>query len=140
MKATRRLAAAEFEAVRPLLTHLAAPRIAAARSVLVDGQSMQAVATAHGWAARSTVLDCVDAVWKVLSAYREAQAAEARAGVLLPPGWEQVTLVAPSALIARFRNEIAAAAGVPPASVPAPAMAERKRGAGKSSKELKPAR
>lgn len=116
MKATRRLAAAEFDAVRPLLTRIAEPRIAAARSVLVDGQSMQAVATAHGWASRNTVLECVNAVWKAFIAYREAQSAEARAGVLLPPGWEQVTLVAPSALIARFRSEIAEVASAGPAT------------------------
>ena len=34
----------------------------------------------------------------------------ANAGALLPPGWEQVTLIAPVNLIGKFRREIAEAA------------------------------
>ncbi|GJJ05663.1 hypothetical protein RugamoR64_62010 [Duganella rhizosphaerae] len=39
--------------------------------------------------------------------YHEAQRATAHAGLLVPPGWEVVTLVAPSALVTKFRAEIA---------------------------------
>ena len=109
MKASRRMTAAEFDAVRPLLK-ISEDRISAARAVLVDGQTLQATATRFGWTSRNTVFECVNAVWKVSEKYRAAQAAAARAATLLPPGWEQVTLIAPSALIARFRLEIAEAA------------------------------
>jgi hypothetical protein len=109
MKASRRMTAAEFDAVRPLLK-ISEDRISAARAVLVDGQTLQGTATRFGWASRNTVFECVNAVWKASEKYRAAQAAAARAATLLPPGWEQVTLIAPSALIARFRLEIAEAA------------------------------
>ena len=109
MKASRRMTAAAFDAVRPLLK-ISEDRISAARAVLVDGQTLQATATRFGWTSRNTVFECVNAVWKVSEKYRAAQAAAARAATLLPPGWEQVTLIAPSALIARFRLEIAEAA------------------------------
>jgi len=82
----RRLSAAEFDTVRPLLK-ISDDRITAARAHLVDGLTMQAVG--------------------------ESQKAAAHAAGELPEGWEQVTLVAPSHLIEKFRYEIAQAAPKP---------------------------
>lgn len=109
MKASRRMTGAEFDAVRPLLK-IAEDRIAAARAVLVDGQTLQGTATRFGWTSRNTVFECVNAVWKAFEKYHESQSAAARSAALLPPGWEQVTLIAPSSLIAKFRLEISEAA------------------------------
>ncbi len=109
----RRITAAEFEAVRPLLQHISQDRIDAARAALVDGTAHQTIATPHGWT-RQAVNDAVTAVWKVLQDYRAGQSKSANVGLLLPPGWEQVTLIAPTALIEKFRAEIAAhAVGIP---------------------------
>lgn len=123
MKATRRMTGAEFDAVRPLL-RIAEDRIAAARAVLVDGQTLQGTATRFGWASRNTVHECVNAVWKAFERYHESQAAAARSSALLPPGWEQVTLIAPSSLIAKFRLEISEA--VKDAPVPKPKRLAKK--------------
>jgi hypothetical protein len=107
MPVKRRVTAAEFDAARSLL-NISAERIEAARAAMVEGKTLQAAADRYGWA-RQSVGDSVNVVWKALERYREAQKAQASAGVLLPPGWEQVTLIAPSELIEKFRAEIAKA-------------------------------
>lgn len=48
------------------------------------------------------------------------------AGALLPPGWEQVTLIAPSHLIAKFRGEIAQASPQPESKKTAAPRTKRK--------------
>lgn len=111
MRAKRRMTAAEFEAVRPLL-NISDDRIKAARLALVDGQTLQAVGDQFGWS-RQAVGDAVSVVWKKLEDYHESQRVAANAGALLPPGWEQVTLIAPIHLIAKFRSEIAQASPPP---------------------------
>lgn len=105
----RRVTGAEFDAVRPLL-RISEDRIEAARAALVDGLAHQSIATPHGWT-RQAVNDAVTVVWKTLQAFREAQGKSTNAGVLLPPGWTQVTLVSPTFLIDKFRAEIAAYVG-----------------------------
>jgi hypothetical protein len=105
MRQKRRMTAAEFEAVRPLLK-ISDERIKAARAALVDGATLQSVAEIYGWS-RQAVGDAVNAVWRAFDLYHESQRAAANAGALMPPGWEQVTLIAPSSLIAKFRAEIA---------------------------------
>jgi hypothetical protein len=102
----RRITAVEFEAIRPLLQHISQERVEAARAALVDGTVHQVIAAPHGWT-RQAVNDAVTAVWKILQGYREGQSKSSNLGLLLPPGWEQVTLIAPSALIAKFRADIA---------------------------------
>jgi hypothetical protein len=72
MPAKRKMSAADFEAARPLLK-IAEARIEAARAVLVDGKTLQAVATAHGWKARQTVSDCVDAVCEAFTRWQQSQ-------------------------------------------------------------------
>ncbi len=101
----RRMTAAEFEAVQPLL-HISQDRIDAARAALVDGRTHQAIAAPHGWT-RQAVNDAVTVVWNVLRDYRVAQSKSENSGLLLPPGWEKITLIAPTALIEKFRAEIA---------------------------------
>lgn len=105
MRAKRRMTGAEFEAVRPLLK-ISPNRIEAARSALVDGLTLKAVGEHYGWS-KQAVGDAVSVVWRTLENYHAAQSAAANAGALLPPGWEQVTLIAPRHLIAKFRGEIA---------------------------------
>lgn len=103
---TRRMTATDFEAIRPLLPNIREDRCEAAREVLVDSVTVVAVAKKYGWS-RQAVNTLVNIFLDALSRYYEAQRATANAGVLLPPGWEQVTLIAPSQLINKFRAEIA---------------------------------
>lgn len=111
MRSKRRMTAAEFEAVRPLL-NISDDRVTAARAVLVDSLTYQAVGDQFGWT-RQAVGDAVGIVWRTLERYHESQKATANAGLSLPDGWEQVTLIAPSYLIPKFRGEIAEATQQP---------------------------
>jgi hypothetical protein len=101
------MTAVEFDAVKPLL-NISDERIAAARQALVDGRTLRAVGEQFGWS-RQAVGDAIDVVWKTRQNYREAQRVAANADALLSPGWEQVTLIAPTHLITKFRAEIAQA-------------------------------
>lgn len=111
MRSKRRMTAAEFEALRPLL-NISDDRVTAARAVLVDSLTYQAVGDQFGWT-RQAVGDAVGIVWRTLERYHESQKATANAGLSLPDGWEQVTLIAPSYLIPKFRGEIAEATQQP---------------------------
>jgi hypothetical protein len=111
MRSKKRMTAAEFEALRPLLK-ISSDRMAAARAVLVDGLTYQAVGDQFGWT-RQAAGDAVNIVWRTLQRYHESQKATANAGMSLPDGWEQVTLIAPSYLIPKFRGEIAEATQQP---------------------------
>lgn len=99
------MSGSEFEAIVPLL-NISENRMKASRMALVDGQTLQSVANIFGWT-RQAVGDAVDVVWRTFERYRESQRAAANAGTQLPPGWEKVTLIAPSHLITKFRAEIA---------------------------------
>ncbi|BCF95405.1 TrfB-related DNA-binding protein [Paraburkholderia largidicola] len=74
MPAKRKMSAPDFEAVRPML-NISPARIDAARAVLVDGKTLQAVATANGWKARQTVSDCVDVVFDAYEKWKQGQEA-----------------------------------------------------------------
>lgn len=124
MRLKRRMTAAEFDAVRPLL-NISDDRIEAARLALVEGRTLQIVGDQFGWS-RQAVGDAVSVVWKKLEDYRESQRVAANAGALLPPGWEQVTLIAPSHLITKFRGEIALASPPPERKKPAAPRTKRR--------------
>lgn len=104
----RRMSAHEFDPLVPLLD-ISNDRIAAARAVLVDNQTLEMAATPYGWT-RQAVNSAIVIVLRTRERFLEAQAISA--GALLPPGWELVTLVAPSDLVAKFKEEITAAATV----------------------------
>lgn len=107
------MTAVEFEAVRPLLKKMSADRIEAAHAALVDGETLQAMGDRFGWS-RQSVDDAVRKVWRALENYNESQRAAAEAvAASLPRGWEQVTLIAPRRLIAKFLGEIAQASRQP---------------------------
>ena len=107
------MTAVEFEAVRPLLKKMSADRIEAAHAALVNGETLQAMGDRFGWS-RQAVNDAVRKVWRALENYNESQRAAADAvAASLPRGWEQVTLIAPRRLIAKFRGEIAQASRLP---------------------------
>lgn len=108
----KRITATEFESVLPLL-NMTESRIAAARSALVDGETFQAVGDRLG-CTRQAIYDAVGTVWRVWEKYleaqrtQEAQRTDANAElVIMPPGWEKVTLIAPTHLITKFKTEIA---------------------------------
>lgn len=106
----RRLTQAEFDAIKPFLTTINENRQKAAEMYLVHGHTYQQAAEPFNWT-RQAVFDSVNKVWEKHQEYKAAQTIESRAtsGILLPPGWERVTLIAPSSLIASFREKIAEA-------------------------------
>jgi hypothetical protein len=97
MPAKRKMSAPEFEAVRPLLPNIAPARIEAARAVLVEGKTLQAVADAHGWKARQTVSDCVNVVCEAHARWMQSQ--EAAAQFQAPPLATTAETPAPESLI-----------------------------------------
>jgi hypothetical protein len=115
----RRMSLQEFEAVLPLIKKISDQRREAAKAALVDGMSLATVAEAFGWS-RQAVNDAIGQVWAARERYHESQRANAQASVLLPPGWEQVTLIAPSHMIERFRADIAKTSTEAPEPQPEP--------------------
>lgn len=105
VRTKRRLTQTEFNAVKPFLT-ISENRQAAAESFLVHGLTYEAAAKPFDWT-RQAVFDAVKQVWKKHLDLKTAQSIESNEGLLLPPGWEKVTLIAPSCLIAKFREDIA---------------------------------
>lgn len=111
----RRMSAHEFDPLVPLLD-ISEERISAARAVLVDDKTLEMAAVPYGWT-RQSVNDAIGKVWRTRERFIEAQTISA--GAILPPGWELVTLAAPTRLVEKFRAEIAAdAASVPPVATP----------------------
>lgn len=99
-KKQQRLTKEEFDALRPFL-NTSEDRIQAAYSCMVDGLTYAEAAKPFGWS-RQSVYDVVQRVWKAQAAYLESQAMN----LIMPPGWEKVTLIAPVDLINKFRQEI----------------------------------
>ena len=124
---TKSMTAAEFSALEPLL-NISPERVKAARLCLVDGLSYEASAKAIGlgWS-RQAAADCVRVTWKEWEKYQKSRAISAT-NKDVPPGWEQVTLMAPSELLPQFYALIAAAsAGKPTASAVAKTPSTRKK-------------
>jgi hypothetical protein len=97
----------EFNSVIPLLS-ISPDRISAAKKVMVEGRTLQSVADEYGLS-RQSIDGSITAVWSTIQKYREAQSATLTGGLIMPPGWEQVTLVAPKQLIDKFRLELESA-------------------------------
>ena len=95
----------EFNSVIPLLS-ISVDRINAAKKVMVEGRTLQSVADEYGLS-RQSIDGSITAVWSTIQKYREAQNATLNHGLIMPPGWEQVTLIAPKRLIDKLRLEIA---------------------------------
>jgi hypothetical protein len=116
----RRMTPAEFQACVPLVQHLAADRVAAARAVLVDDESQTAVAARYGWT-RQAVNICVDKLWETLQVYQTAKRCEAEVTeAALPPGWRVTTVAAPGDMLDRLRADVdvvAAAVGIEPGTI-----------------------
>lgn len=116
----KRMTAAEFEAVKPLLTMKPA-RLEGARLALVEGLTLAAAAERvtkeFGLTTefhRQSVGEAVTLVWSEFQKVADAQNALASVTGDIPDGWESVTLVAPAHLIAKFREEISMASPRPP--------------------------
>lgn len=112
MRDKRRMSANEFEALRPLMS-ISKDRQDAARMALVDGQTLQGIGNIYKLT-RQAVGSSVSAVWKVYERWQESQRATATISEDIPEGWEQITIIAPSELIAKFKSEVAQAAGETP--------------------------
>lgn len=106
-RAKRRMTAADFDAARKMLKNVSDDRAAAARSALVDGETLAEIAKRYNCTPQA-INKAVGRFWEKLEEYHAAHRAKTHEGVLVPPGWEVVTLIAPSALVERFRAEIAA--------------------------------
>jgi len=102
----RRMTLEQFETIRPFLK-MSEPRIAAARKALIEpGLTLQHIANEYGWS-RQAVDEAAKVAWKAFEVFQSRAGA---AGIVLPPGWEQATFVAPAEVIAHLRDEIVRAA------------------------------
>lgn len=103
---SRRLTASQFEAAHGL-ARITEERAKLARLAMVDGQSLQGVADLYG-RTKSYVSDAVRVIWDAHERFLESQ--RVAAAPLLPPGWEIVTLAAPSSIVPELRARVAEAA------------------------------
>lgn len=117
-RANPSLTPVEFEAARALLPNFDSKRLDAARLVLVNGMSSASVAEKYD-VTRQAMASTVKVVVRAFEKYKEAQHAEAASTILIPAGWEQVTLIAPAYLIESFRRQIA---DVQRQAIPVPAI------------------
>jgi hypothetical protein len=97
---------AEFASCAPYIKNISADRVEAARAALVDGETQAVIAARYGWTSRQAVNVCVDTLWQALQRAKEAQ--QLAGETIIPPGWQQVTLIAPGWMIEKFRAELAA--------------------------------
>lgn len=103
----RRLTAEQFDEVHPHLARLNIDRVKAARMALVDDLPLDSIAKHFGWTSRQTVGSAVSGVFAAIARMEKAQPMATDFGILNPPGWEAVTLLAPPSLIATWRKELA---------------------------------
>ncbi len=122
-RANPSLTPVEFEAARAMLPNFDPERLDAARFVLVNGMSSASVAEKYN-VTRQAMAATVRVVWRAHEKYKEAQHAATAGTILIPPGWEQVTLIAPAELIESFRRQIAEAQR---GAIPAPVMPSTKK-------------
>ena len=108
----RRVTAEEFDSVLPQLG-FAPAKIEAVRKAMVDGVPGVEVAREYRLAPQSLSISMAR-VWKLLGkAVAKAEAVEVEeessvlGGLVLPPGWQQVTLIAPASMIEKIRADIA---------------------------------
>ncbi|MFL9951110.1 TrfB-related DNA-binding protein [Paraburkholderia agricolaris] len=73
MAVRHRLTGHEFDALRPLLTSISQERIEAARSAMVDGATLQSIASRYGWT-KPAVSKCVAVVWAKHEKFTAARA------------------------------------------------------------------
>ena len=91
----RRLTALEFDVLLPFLAGNSKNQIQAARSALVDGLTMQAVADRYGWT-RQAVNSAVSVVWRVRGQYLESERIKSEMiKTELPEGWKQIIVTGP---------------------------------------------
>ena len=107
----RRMSAAEFDAVVPLLS-MSENRLNAARAALVDNEKLEDIARPHGWD-KQTVGGAVNIVWKAFQRVKESLRLAELGGVSylrdeldLPDGWKRVCIDAPECLIDIFQAEV----------------------------------
>ena len=107
----RRMSAAEFDAVVPLLS-MSENRLNAARAALVDNEKLEDIARPNGWD-KQTVGGAVNIVWKAFQRVKESLRLAELGGVSylrdeldLPDGWKRVCIDAPEYLIDIFQAEV----------------------------------
>jgi hypothetical protein len=71
---TRRITAAEFDALMLLMGQMSEPRAGDARRALVDGETGRTIGDYYGWG-RSAVGNAATAVWRVYQRYLKAKLA-----------------------------------------------------------------
>ncbi|MFZ4701765.1 MAG: TrfB-related DNA-binding protein [Candidatus Methylumidiphilus sp.] len=104
MRVKRRLTEAQFDSVRPFL-RISEKRIQAAYESMVKGKTMSAISMEAGWC-KQAVSKTVGVVWKTYQSLQENPSTDSKRLKLLPPGWVEVTLVAPSHLVEKLQRDI----------------------------------
>ncbi len=101
---TRVMSAVDFEAVKPFLANISEDRCNAAKAALVDGLTLKQVGDQYGWT-RQAVNDVVTSFWQVYERYQQGQAAASEFISQTRPGWELVTIVAPTDLVNWLKSQ-----------------------------------
>lgn len=110
----RTASAKEFAEAVPFL-RISADRIECARLAMVERVGGAAIAKQFN-KSRPAVSGDVSAVWEVIVLMRGQKAAAVgspASSTLVPPGWEQVTIVAPSWMVQQISASLAALSGGP---------------------------
>jgi hypothetical protein len=105
MSRRRRMTDIEFETICPLL-NISEDSVRMARSVLVDGKSLRVVAAAEGCSFQFVDKN-TQVRFESVERYQEARRIAKADGVQIPPGWERVTVIAPTDVIEKFKEELA---------------------------------
>ncbi|MEI7870309.1 MAG: TrfB-related DNA-binding protein [Candidatus Methylumidiphilus sp.] len=104
MRVIKRLTEAQFDSVRPFL-RVSEKRIQSAYEAMVLGKSMTAISLEAGWC-KQAVSKTVGVVWE---AYQRLQkdpcTRKSKRLTLLPPGWTEVTLVAPDHVVEKIKRD-----------------------------------
>ena len=102
MRAKRRLTEAQFDSVRPFLG-ISEKRVRSAYEAMVLGKSMTAISQEAGWC-KQAVSKAVGIVWEAHQRLQEGRGTrKSKRLTLLPPGWTEVTLVAPDDVVEKIK-------------------------------------
>ncbi len=111
-RTAQRLEPHDFAAAR-VLVDISATRVEAARLVLVEGHTAQAVAN-HFGVTRQAVASSVHVLLVAVERWRAAQHAADSEGPVVPRGWRSVRMLTPISAIPKLQRVIDAEAAVAP--------------------------
>lgn len=99
----RRLTLSQFEAAKNYV-HISGERIEAARLAMVHGKKIKDIAKIYGQTSQAISID----IRKMWEAYQQSKALQSEPSEILPAGFEKAVIIAPTEIMNRIRQELAA--------------------------------